>query len=170
MSTSPGDPQPRYRYLWKQALPAERQQQAAIDLAHILAYQVLTPPNLSDELLNGPNGDKTRLLLEGLISDEIHRQLGPTTSVVRAAFGRRQFDNLEVGAAGAAVGLAPSLVEDAEFIREQAEQIDRFAARKLQELTPGGSWRCSTPRWNRTPGCCICTARYWACWSRPPIC
>lgn len=134
---TPGDPQPRYKYLWKQALLAKRQQQAATDLAHILAYQVLTLPNLSDELLNGPNGDKTRLLLEGLISDEIHRQLGPTTSVVRAAFGRRQFDNLKVGAAGAAVGLAPSLVEDAEFIREQAEQIDRFAARKLQELTPG---------------------------------
>lgn len=137
MVFEPGDPQPRYRYLWRQALLAKRQPQAATDLAHILAYQVLTLPNLSKELLDGPNGDKTRLLLEELISDEIHRGLGPTTSVVRAAFGRRQFDNLKVGAAGAAVGLAPSLVEDAEFIREQAEQIDEFAARKLQQLTPG---------------------------------
>lgn len=134
---TPGDPQPRYKYIWKQALLAKRQPQAATDLAHILAYQVLTLPNLSNELLNGPNGDKTRLLLEQLISDEIHRQLGRTTSVVRAAFGRRQFDNLKVGAAGAAVGLAPSLVEDADFIREQAENIDEFAARKLQQLTPG---------------------------------
>ncbi|WP_280458916.1 hypothetical protein [Nocardia carnea] len=134
---TPGDPQPRYKYLWKQALLAKRQPQAAVDLAHILAYQVLTLPNLSNELLNGPNGDKTRLLLEQLISDEIHRQLGRTTSVVRAAFGRRQFDNLKVGAAGAAVGLAPALVEDADFIREQAEKIDEFAARKLQLLTPG---------------------------------
>jgi hypothetical protein len=134
---TPGDPQPRYKYIWKQALLAKRQPQAATDLAHILAYQVLTLPNLSNELLNGPNGDKTRLLLEQLISDEIHRQLGRTTSVVRAAFGRRRFDNLKVGAAGAAVGLAPSLVEDADFIREQAENIDEFAARKLQQLTPG---------------------------------
>ena len=137
MVFEPGDPQPRYRYLWRQGLLAKRQPQAATDLAHILAYQVLTLPNLSKELLDGPNGDKTRLLLEELISDEIHRGLGPTTSVVRAAFGRRQFDNLKVGAAGAAVGLAPSLVEDAEFIREQAEQIDEFAAWKLQQLTPG---------------------------------
>ncbi|MGW5386637.1 hypothetical protein [Nocardia sp. NPDC003963] len=134
---TPGDPQPRYKYIWKQALLAKRQPQAATDLAHILAYQVLTLPNLSNELLNGPNGDKTRLLLEQLISDEIHRQLGRTTSVVRAAFGRQQFDNLKVGAAGAAVGLAPALVEDADFIREQAENIDEFAARKLQLLTPG---------------------------------
>ncbi|WP_433712669.1 hypothetical protein ACQP2U_41775 [Nocardia sp. CA-084685] len=137
MVFEPGDPQPRYKYLWKQALLAKRQPQAATDLAHILAYQVLTLPNLSKELLDGPNGDKTRQLIERLVSDEIHRQLGPTTSIVRVAFGRRQFDNLKVGAAGAAVGLAPSLVEDEEFTLEQAKKIDEFAARKLQDLTPG---------------------------------
>ncbi|QIS23823.1 hypothetical protein [Nocardia terpenica] len=137
MVFEPGDPQPRYKYLWGQALLAKRQPQAASDLAHILAYQVLTLPNLATELLDGPNGDKTRLLIEQLIAEEIHHQLGRSTSVVRMAFGRRQFDNLKVGAAGAAVGLAPGLVEDEEFAREQAEKIDAFAARKLQRLTPG---------------------------------
>lgn len=137
MVFEPGDPQPRYTYLWKQALLAKRQPQAATDLAHILAYQVLTLPNLSNELLDGPNGDKTRQLIERLVSDEIHRQLGPTTAIVRVAFGRRQFDNLKVGAAGAAVGLAPSLVQDEAFTLEQAMKIDEFAARKLQDLTPG---------------------------------
>ncbi|WP_280383751.1 hypothetical protein [Nocardia wallacei] len=137
MVFEPGDPQPRYKYLWKQALLAKRQPQAATDLAHILAYQVLTLPNLAEELLDGPNGDKTRQLIEHLIADEIHRQLGRSTSVVRAAFGRRQFDNLKVGAAGAAVGLAPSLVEDEVFAKEQAQKIDEFAARKLKQLTPG---------------------------------
>ncbi|MGW4329458.1 hypothetical protein ACWEKR_26605 [Nocardia sp. NPDC004573] len=137
MVFEPGDPQPRYKYLWKQALLAKRQPQAATDLAHILAYQVLTLPNLSKELLEGPNGDKTRQLLERLIAEEIHRQLGPTTSLVRAALGRRQFDNLTVGAAGAAVGLAPTLVEDEEFTLAQAKAIDDFAARKLRQLTPG---------------------------------
>ncbi|WP_227997740.1 hypothetical protein [Nocardia australiensis] len=137
MVFEPGDPQPRYKYLWRQALLAKRQPQAAVDLAHILAYQVLTLPNLSKELLEGTNGDKTRQLLERLIAEEIHRQLGLTTSLVRAAFGRRQFDNLKVGAAGAVVGLAPTMVEDEEFTLEQAKQIDEFAARKLQRLTPG---------------------------------
>ncbi|MEV0029059.1 hypothetical protein [Nocardia sp. NPDC050793] len=137
MVFEPGEPQPRYKYLWRQALLAKRQSQAATDLARILAYQVLTLPNLSAELLEGPNGDKTRQLIERLISEEIHRQLGPTHSMVRAAFGKRQFDNLTVGAAGAAVGLAPSMVEDEEFAREQAKKIDEFAARKLQQLSPG---------------------------------
>lgn len=138
MVFEPGEPQPRYKYLWRQALLAKRQPQAATDLAHILAYQVLTLPNLARELLeDGPNKDKVRQLLERLIAEEIHRQLGPTRSVVRAAFGRRQFDNLQVGAAGAAVGLAPSLIEDEEFALEQAKKIDEFAARKLQQLSPG---------------------------------
>ncbi|MBF6213625.1 hypothetical protein IU433_12775 [Nocardia puris] len=137
MVFEPGDPQPRYKYLWRQALLAKRQPQAATDLAHLLAYQVLTLPNLSAELLEGPNGDKTRQLIERLIAEEIHRQLGPTHSMVRAAFGKRQFDNLTVGAAGVAVSLAPSMVQDEEFAREQAKKIDEFAARKLQELSPG---------------------------------
>ncbi|GAB2524170.1 hypothetical protein ACFXHA_20790 [Nocardia sp. NPDC059240] len=133
----PGDPQPRYKYLWKQALLAKRQPEAAADLSHILAYQVLTLPNLARELLDGPNGDKTRQLLERLISQEIHRQLGPTHSVVRSVFGKRQFDNLKIGATTAAVSLAPSLADDPEFAAAQAKKIDEFAARKLQQLTPG---------------------------------
>ncbi|MBU3060014.1 hypothetical protein KO481_00510 [Nocardia sp. NEAU-G5] len=137
MVFEPGDPQPRYKYLWKQALLAKRQPQAAGDLAHILAYEVLTLPNLAHELLEGPNGDKTYQIVETLIAEEINRQLGITTGVVRAAFGRRQFDNLKTGAAGAAVGLAPSLVADEAFTMEQAKKIDEFAARKLQQLTPG---------------------------------
>lgn len=137
MMFEPGDPQPRYKYLWKQALLAKRQPEAAADLAHILAYQVLTLPNLAEELLDGPNGDKTRQLLERLIAAEIHRQLGPTHTFVRTVFGARQFDNLKVGAAGAAAGLAPSLTEDPEFAAAQAKKIDEFAARKLQLLTPG---------------------------------
>ncbi|WP_405487310.1 hypothetical protein [Nocardia sp. NBC_00511] len=137
MVFEPGDPQPWYRYLWKQALLAKRQPEAAGDLAHLLAYQVLTLPNLAHELLEGPNGDKTRQLLERLIAKEIHRQLGPTHSVVRTVFGKRQFDNLKIGAATAAAALAPSLTEDPEFAAAQAKKIDEFAARKLQQLTPG---------------------------------
>ncbi|WP_405134157.1 hypothetical protein [Nocardia sp. NBC_01388] len=137
MVFEPGDPQPRYKYLWKQALLAKRQPEAAADLAHLLAYQVLTLPNLAKELLDGTNGDKTRQLLERLISAEIHRQLGPTHTFVRTVFGARQFDNLTIGAADAAAGLAPTLVEDEEFAATQAKKIDEFAARKLKQLTPG---------------------------------
>ncbi|MFF0541380.1 hypothetical protein ACFYTF_00910 [Nocardia thailandica] len=137
MVFEPGDPQPRYKYLWRQALLAKRQPQAATDLAHILAYQVLTVENLTNELLEGPNGDKTRQLMERVVSEEIHRQLGATTFMVRAAMGKKQFENLATAGAGAGISLAPSMVEDEQFALAQAKKIDDFAGRKLRQLTPG---------------------------------
>ncbi|WP_297626729.1 hypothetical protein [Nocardia sp.] len=137
MVFEPGDPQPWYRYLWRQALLAKRQPQAAADLAHILAYRVLTLENLSEELLDGPNGDKTRRLLGYVVTAEIQHQLGPTRSIVQAALGARRFDRLNSAAVDAAVALAPSLIADEGFMREQARKIDEFAARKLRLLTPG---------------------------------
>ena len=137
MVFEPGDPQPRYKYLWRQALLAKRQPQAATDLAHILAYQVLTVENLSVELLEGPNGDKTRQLIERVVSEEIHKQLGATAFVVRAALGKKQFENLAVSGAGAGVLSARTMIEDEQFVLEQAKKIDDFAARKLRTLTPG---------------------------------
>ncbi|MFD3462331.1 hypothetical protein ACFWVM_21690 [Nocardia fluminea] len=137
MVFEPGDPQPRYKYLWRQALLAKRQPQAATDLAHILAYQVLTVENLSVELLEGPNGDKTRQLIERVVSEEIHRQLGATAFMVRAALGKKQFENLAVSGAGAGLVSARTMIEDEQFVLEQAKKIDDFAARKLRTLTPG---------------------------------
>ncbi|UFS95943.1 hypothetical protein [Nocardia huaxiensis] len=137
MVFEPGEPQPRYRYLWGQALLARRQAEAATDFANVLAYEVLTLPNLAHEILEGPHGDRTRALLERIISDEIHRQLGPATGIVRAAFGRERFDNLKSGAVTAAVSLTPSLVEDEEFAKAQAKKIGEFAGRKLRSLSPG---------------------------------
>lgn len=107
MVFEPGDPQPWYRYLWRQALLAKRQPQAAADLAHILAYQVLTLPNLSRELLDGPNGDKTRRLLGHIISVEVQHRLGPARSMVRAAVGANRFDALRDGRARCRGGPGP---------------------------------------------------------------
>ncbi|MFE7723823.1 hypothetical protein ACFU44_32905 [Nocardia rhizosphaerihabitans] len=137
MVFEPGDPQPRYKYLWRQALLAKRQPQAATDLAHILAYQVLTVENLSNELLDGPNGDKTKQLIERVVAEEIQHQLGPAAFMVRAAIGRKGYDNLAISGAGAGMSLAPEMVDDEKFVLEQAKKIDKFADRKLQKLTPG---------------------------------
>ncbi len=132
----PGDPQPRYRYPWRQALLARRQPAAANDLAHVLAYQVLTVTNLSQEMLEGPNSDRTRQLLERLIRAEITRALGAATDVVRVALGR-QFDILPSVAVAAAVNMAPAIVEDEGFAQEQARRIGEFAGQKLRLLSPG---------------------------------
>ena len=134
---TPGEPQPRYKYLWKQALLAKRQPSAAADLGHAFAYQVLTLPLIANEILNGPRGDKTRGLLDNIVSTEVDRILGPLKQVVRVAVGGGEFDAIRMDTAGAALEFAPQFLEDEEFAKVQAAKIDKFATEKLRALPPG---------------------------------
>ncbi len=133
---TPGTPQPRYRYLWKQALLAKRQHAAAADFGHVLAYKVLTIPNVAEEVMYGPRGDRMRGLLNSVLADEIDRFLGPFKSAVRYAVGTEEFDQFAKGASTAALSYAPTVIEDADFRRQQAERIDEFATEKLRSLPP----------------------------------
>ena len=132
----PAEPQPRYKYPWKQAKLAKRQGKAAADFGQVLATDVLTIPNIADELMNGPRGDRTRGFVEDLVSHEIGHILGPMKSMVRVAIGPKEFDALSAGSARATFDFAPTLTEDKEFTDAQAAKIERFATQKLAELPP----------------------------------
>ena len=133
---TPGLPQPRYKCLWKQALFAKRQEQAAADFGHALAYKVITLPNLANELLYGPAGDKTQQLLKHVISGEVDKILGPMKAAVRVAVGGKEMDHLMAGAGEKAISFAPNLAADLEFNRNQAQKLDGFLTEKLQALPP----------------------------------
>ncbi|MCE5287822.1 MAG: hypothetical protein LLG14_01100 [Nocardiaceae bacterium] len=132
----PGIPQPRYKYLWKQALFAKRQDQAAADFGHALAYKVITLQNLANELLHGPAGDKTQQLLKHVVSQEIDKVLGPMKAAVRVAVGTKEMDSLMEGAGAQAISFAPNLAADLEFNKRQAQKLDDFMTQKLRELPP----------------------------------
>ena len=133
---TPGEPKPRYKCLWKQAKMAKRQPEAAADLGHALAYEVLTVENIADDLLNGPRGDKTRMLINHQMRAEISRMLGAARVPVRAVVGGKEFEALQVSAAETAAGFAPMLYEDVEFSAAQSEKVSKFAGQKLAELPP----------------------------------
>lgn len=132
----PGEPQPRYKYLWKQGLFAKRQHQAAAELSHMLSAEVLTVANFANELLNGAGGDKTVEFIEEAVSEEARRILGPLMTIAENSFGVVDVEALERDAGSAAVAFAPTLFYDPDFNREQAEKIDAFATEKFRELPP----------------------------------
>jgi uncharacterized membrane protein YheB (UPF0754 family) len=132
----PGEPAPRYRYLWKQAKFAKRQHEAAASFGHALAYKVITVPNIANELLRGPRADKTRYVIEKTLLREIDSVLGPVRAIVRVAVGGREFEAIRHSGTGAALTVAPKLVEDLEFTQRQAVKIDTFCTTKLRELPP----------------------------------
>lgn len=134
---TPGNPEPRYKVPWKQALLARRQEQAAADLGHVFAYEVITIPNITRELLEGPRGDRTLMLLTNVLTKEIKGLLGPATAMLRVAVGAKEFDAIGAGS-GAAVStaIAPSVAGDEEFAKKQAEKIDDFCTTALRALPP----------------------------------
>ncbi|HZZ50927.1 MAG TPA: hypothetical protein VFE65_28890 [Pseudonocardia sp.] len=135
---TPGEPQPRYRCLWKQAKLAKRQPQAAADLGRVFGYTVITLENVTREVLSGPRGDRTMGVLEDVLRTEIASLLGPIGSVVRAAVGAREFDAIPAGAAGGlVVDIAPVLTQDEEFTKAQSGRVEKFCTAALRALSPG---------------------------------
>jgi uncharacterized membrane protein YheB (UPF0754 family) len=136
MVFEPAEPSPRYRYLWGQAKFAKRQHEAAASFGWSLAYEVITMPNIITELVSGPRSDKTRVLIQSVMLKELDHIVGPTRTLVRAAVGGKEFEAIRLSTTGAAMGLAPRLLEDAAFTKKQAEKIDAFCTEKLRELPP----------------------------------
>lgn len=136
MVFEPGEPQPRYRYLWKQAKFAKRQPEAAASFGYSLAHDVITMPNIITELVKGPRSDKTRVIIEAVMLPELDKIVGPSRTLVKAAVGTREFEAIRLGTTGAALGLAPRLLDDVTFTEKQAEKIDQFCTEKLRELPP----------------------------------
>ncbi|MCE5289553.1 MAG: hypothetical protein LLG14_09955 [Nocardiaceae bacterium] len=133
----PSTPQPRYKYLWKHAKFAKRQQDAAASLGHAIAYQIVTLEIIAQELFDGPNGDKTREVIATFLKAEINRMLGPILPLARLASGSAEFQaTLETAGATLAIEMQPWLVDDVEFSRETAEKIKVLCTEKLQELPP----------------------------------
>lgn len=136
MVFEPGEPQPRYKYVWKQAKFAKRQHEAAASFGYSLAHEVITLPNIINELIKGPRSDKTRLIIGDVMLREVDHIVGPSRTLVRAAVGSREFEAIRRGTTGAALDLAPRMLDDADFTDRQAQKIDDFCTEKLRELPP----------------------------------
>lgn len=132
----PGEPAPRYRYVWKQAKFAKRQHEAAASFGHSLAYQVITMPNIINDLLSGPRSDKTRTIIESVMMPEVDQIVGPVRTLVRAAVGGQEFEAIRTSTANTAIDFAPRILEDVEFTEKQSQKIDAFCTEKLRELPP----------------------------------
>ncbi|TSD96581.1 hypothetical protein FOS14_16105 [Skermania sp. ID1734] len=132
----PGEPKPRYRYLWRQGLFPRRQHEAAAQLAAMLSIEVLTVGNFSRELLEGASGDKTLAFIQEAVSEEVDRILGPVISMVGRSVGVIDREALEQRAGTTVVTFAPKVFQDKKFNKKKAKRIDKFATEKFRALPP----------------------------------
>jgi uncharacterized membrane protein YheB (UPF0754 family) len=132
----PGDPKPFYRCVWRQGKFPKRQHEAAAEISYMLSRDVMTVPNFANELLFGASGDKTAMIIEEAVAEEVEAILTPLGTFTTRSLGIVNVGLLERKASLAAVELAPGLLTFDEFSDRRAKKIEVFATEKFRALPP----------------------------------
>jgi uncharacterized membrane protein YheB (UPF0754 family) len=130
-------PEPtRYGPLTLQGRFIRRQPEVAEVYAKIVSQEILTVSEFGQELLHGPQSDRTRVLIESAMRPAIDRAIGPARLPLRVAVGSRDYDALRDAFAHEPVDRIMDPLQDPEFSREQAATMERLIEERMRELPP----------------------------------
>jgi uncharacterized membrane protein YheB (UPF0754 family) len=119
-----------------QGLFLKRQPEVAGVYADIIADDIVTMSNMAEDLMYGPNSDRTRQMIEVVLRPAVDRAVGRTRPAVRAAVGRREYEAIRSSVAVEAADYTVAPLADAEFNRAQSAGIREFVAARMREMSP----------------------------------
>ncbi len=119
-----------------QGLFIRRQPEVADVYAGIIADDIVTLSNMGDELLHGPQSDRTRLMIESRLRPAVDRSIGAARPAVRIAVGARQYDAIRESIATEAVEYTMTPLSDPAFNRQQSTEVRKLIAERMRELPP----------------------------------
>jgi len=119
-----------------QGLFLKRQPEVAGVYADIIADDIVTMGNMAEDLLYGPNSDRTRQMIEVVLRPAVDRAVGRTRPAVQAALGRREYAQIRSSVAVEAADYTVAPLADAEFNRSQSEGIRAFVAARMRAMDP----------------------------------
>src|SRR5262249_53212737 len=119
-----------------QGLFLKRQPEVAGGYAEIIADDVVTMSNIADDLMNGPDADRTRQLIESSLRPAIDRALGRARPAARIAVGSHGYDAIRSSLAAEAADYAVRPLADAEFNARQREGVREFVATRVRAMGP----------------------------------
>jgi len=117
-----------------QGLFVKRQPEVADVYARIVADEIVTVANFGGELLNGPQSDRTRHLIESSMRPAIDQAIGPARAAVRVAIGRREYDAIRESLAAEPVESMMTPLSDPEFTRQQGETMRKLISERMREM------------------------------------
>jgi uncharacterized membrane protein YheB (UPF0754 family) len=117
-----------------QGLFIRRQPEVADVYAGIIADDIVTLSNMGDELLHGPQSDRTRRMIETRLRPAVDRSIGVARPAVRLAVGTRQYDAIREAIATEAVEYTMTPLSDPEFNRRQSGEIRQLIGDRMREL------------------------------------
>lgn len=119
-----------------QGLFLRRQREVADVYADIIADDIVTMGNMAEDLMYGPNSDRTRQMIEVVLRPAVDRAVGRTRPAVWAALGRREYEEIRSSVALEAAEYTMAPLADAEFNRSQSDGIRSFVAARMREMEP----------------------------------
>jgi uncharacterized membrane protein YheB (UPF0754 family) len=135
MIYEPAEPR-RWGPLHWQGLFIRRQREVADVYASIVADQILTVAEFGNELLHGPQSDRTRALIESAMRPAIDRAVGPLRPAVRVALGGRDYDSIRQAFAVEPVETMIVPLSDPEFSATQSATMRKLIAERMREMAP----------------------------------
>jgi uncharacterized membrane protein YheB (UPF0754 family) len=117
-----------------QGLFVKRQPEVADVYARIVADEIVTVANFGGELLNGPQSDRTRYLIESSMRPAIDQAIGPARAAVRVAIGRREYDAIRESLAAEPVTSMMTPLSDPEFTRRQGVTMRKLISERMREM------------------------------------
>jgi uncharacterized membrane protein YheB (UPF0754 family) len=109
------------------------------EIAHvysgIIANDIVNMTNIGEELLHGPQSDRTRLMIENALRPAVDRAVGPAQPAVRVAMGTREYDRIRESVAVEAVDYAMTPLTDPEFNVRQSASVQRLIEARMQEMS-----------------------------------
>jgi uncharacterized membrane protein YheB (UPF0754 family) len=119
-----------------QGLFLKRQPEVADVYADIIADDIVTMSNMAEDLMYGPNSDRTRQMIETALRPAVDRAVGRARPAVRAAVGRREYDAIRSSVAVEAADYTVAPLADADFNRSQSSGIREFIASRMRRMGP----------------------------------
>jgi uncharacterized membrane protein YheB (UPF0754 family) len=119
-----------------QGLFIRRQPEVADVYAGIIADDIVTLENMGEELLTGPQSDRTRWMIESRLRPAVDRSVGAIRPAVRIAVGTRQFDAIRESIATEAVEYTMTPLSDPAFNRQQSSEMRTLIGDRMRELPP----------------------------------
>ncbi len=119
-----------------QGLFLKRQPEVAGVYADIIADDIVTMGNMAEDLMYGPNSDRTRQMIEVVLRPAVDRAVGRTRPAVQVAVGRRGYDRIRSSVAVEAADYTVAPLTDAEFNRAQSGGVREFVAARMRRMEP----------------------------------
>jgi uncharacterized membrane protein YheB (UPF0754 family) len=113
----------------------KRQDEVAEAYSDLIAYEVVTLPNIARQMLDGPDGDRTRRLIADTVGPVLDDAIGMARPLVKAA-ARGKYDVIKDAIAEEAMDQTADVLLDDAYARERARGMQALLAERMRSLPP----------------------------------